>query len=170
MYNEVPVTGTKYSVGDWKLIATHDEYNIKGFFGPYKWLSNFHLCGKGVWYEGGIYPSSENAYQAAKILPEYRVDELMDCSPAESKKVWKNYPRLDKTPEEWDVRKYVVMSDVVFNKFSRDEKLRQKLLETGDKYLEETNWWKDTYWGVDINLGGQNNLGKILMKVRDYWK
>lgn len=30
--------------------------------------------------------------------------------------------------------------------------------------------WKDQCWGVDINLGGQNNLGKILMKIREYWK
>ena len=43
----------------------YDSDNIKGFFGGYRWLSNFHVCD--VMFEGDLYPSSENAYQAAKI-------------------------------------------------------------------------------------------------------
>ncbi len=62
------------------------------------------------------------------------------------------------------------MSSIVFDKFCRSFYLRNRLLETGDKYLEETNHWSDSYWGVDIKKGGKNNLGKILMKVRDFWK
>ncbi len=31
--------------------------------------------------------------------------------------------------------------------------------------LVEGNWWNDTFWGV-CNGEGQNNLGKILMKIR----
>jgi predicted NAD-dependent protein-ADP-ribosyltransferase YbiA (DUF1768 family) len=33
--------------------------------------------------------------------------------------------------------------------------------------LEERNAWGDTDWGTDINGVGENNLGKILMKVRE---
>lgn len=168
MFNEIPVIGDKYKFGDWKLYAVHDDKNIKGFFGDYSWLSNFHKCQ--VWFEGGLYPSSENSYQAAKIYPEYRVDELMDCSPMESKKVWKKYKKLDDSAEQWDSRKYDVMSVILFDKFYRNKDLRKKLIDTGNKYLEESNHWKDVYWGVDIKLGGQNNLGKILMKIREFWK
>ena len=35
-------------------------------------------------------------------------------------------------------------------------------------HLEEGNWWGDIFWGVDKKTGaGENNLGKILMKVRE---
>ena len=43
---------------------------------------------------------------------------------------------------------------------------QEMLLETGDAYLEETNYWKDTYWGK-CNGVGLNNLGEMLMKIRD---
>ena len=44
--------------------------------------------------------------------------------------------------------------------------LQEKLLATGDAYLEEGNYWNDTTWGV-CNGVGENRLGKILMQVRD---
>ena len=166
MYNETPVTGSHYKFGDWKLYAIHDDKNIKGFFGDYRWLSNFHSCP--VYFEGLLYPSSENAYQAAKVVPEHRC-ELQSCTPAQSKRVWKTLSKIDSSKENWNARKYDVMSIILFDKFYRNKDLRQELLNTGDKYLEETNHWKDQDWGVDIKLGGTNHLGKILMKIRTYW-
>jgi len=169
MYNEVPIVGNEYKTGDWEKIAVHDDKCIKGFFGEYRYLSNFYTSP--VFYEGLLYRSSENAYQAAKLLPHYR-SALQDVSASTSKKLWKSFGEdslYDNNSDEWDSRKYEVMSVIVFDKFFRNKFLREKLLSTKQKYLEETLWWKDTYWGVDANLGGQNNLGKILMKIRDYW-
>jgi predicted NAD-dependent protein-ADP-ribosyltransferase YbiA (DUF1768 family) len=51
----------------WKKIAVHDDKNVKGFFGNFRFLSNFHVCA--IEYEGLIYPSTENAYQASKVVP-----------------------------------------------------------------------------------------------------
>lgn len=168
MFDEVElIGGKKYMVGDWKRVATHDEQNIKGFFGPYRFLSNFQLCE--IYFEGEIYPSTECAYQAAKVLKSFR-KEFTTCSAAESKKLWKKFPSLYKTAQDWDSAKDDIMMRVVSHKFLEDKNLRQKLVETGDKYLEELNWWSDTHWGVDIILGGENNLGKLLMKVRDLVK
>jgi len=52
-----------------------------------------------------------------------------------------------------------------------DPDLKIMLLETGDAYLVEGNWWHDCYWGVcycDKCMGtGQNKLGDFLMAVRD---
>jgi predicted NAD-dependent protein-ADP-ribosyltransferase YbiA (DUF1768 family) len=56
------------------------------------------------------------------------------------------------------------MHDLVMQKFSIPE-LSKMLLSTGNKYIEETNTWGDTYWGV-CNGVGENNLGKILMSIR----
>jgi hypothetical protein len=51
-------------------------------------------------------------------------------------------------------------------KFTQNKNLRKMLVDTGDAYLEETNYWHDTFWGV-YNGIGENNLGKLLMVVRD---
>jgi ribA/ribD-fused uncharacterized protein len=170
MYNEVPVIGNEYSKGDWQKIAVHDGHVIKGFFGDYRFLSNFFYTT--VYYEGLSFTSSEAAYQSSKLLPHCR-SQFQNISPAASKKLWKSFGEdslYDSFPEEWDERKYDVMAGIVFDKFLRNKSLRQRLLDTGDRYLEETLWWRDVFWGVDIKLGGQNNLGKILMNVREFWK
>ena len=148
-----------------KAIAclTHDEKNIKGFFGEYRWLSNFYKCI--VAFDSKFYPSSENGYQAAKTLDHELREHFQEITPFQSKK---ESHKLN-IRENWDEIRYDIMSSLVFDKFYRNQELREKLLATGDKYLEETNYWDDTYWGV-CNGVGENNLGKILMKVRDYWR
>lgn len=57
------------------------------------------------------------------------------------------------------------MENLIHQKFSQ-EPLRSQLLNTGEEELVEGNTWGDTYWGI-CNGKGQNNLGKILMKVRN---
>ena len=150
---------------DWRDMVVHDDKNIKGFFGDYRFLSNFEEAN--IWYEGIMYKNSENAYQAQKIAP-YRRGEFSLMSPKVSKFAWKKYPKADISDEHWNARKYDVMLAVNFDKYYRNIELRKKLLDTNDKYIEETNWWKDTFWGVDYKTGqGENNLGKILMKIRN---
>jgi len=61
------------------------------------------------------------------------------------------------------------MIGLTFQKFLLNKGLRQRLIDTGDNYLEETNAWGDTFFGVDIKKGGDNRLGKILMSIRDFW-
>lgn len=66
---------------------------------------------------------------------------------------------------DWEYIRVDVMTELVRKKFSQ-EPLRSQLIATGDAELIEGNWWNDTFWGV-CNGVGENNLGKILMKVRD---
>lgn len=158
--------------------AVHDDLNVKGFFGPYRWLSNFWACPKGVEYDRIIYPSVENAYQAAKVKPECRAD-FIDIAPQVAKKIWNRYPLVDADQSGWSQRRTSVMGGLVFSKFFRDVELRSKLMETGDKYLEETNDWGDAFWGVAMkgttnaywaNRKSRNMLGGILTETREYWK
>lgn len=137
----------------------YDENNIKGFFGGYRWLSNYHICP--VVFEGDTYPSSENAYQAAKVLWCDR-SLFWKCTPNEAKK----HGQTTKPPVDWFNKNLDIMEAILFDKFTRNLDLRQKLLETGEKYLEETNWWNDQFWGV-CDGKGENRLGKLLMKIRD---
>lgn len=137
----------------------HDDNYIKGFFGEYRWLSNFEPCK--VFYEGIEYSSSENAYQAAKSLDLEVKLEISKLSPSESKKISK---KIELRPD-WEEIKYEVMFSVVFDKFTRNKELKKKLLSTGNKYLEETNHWNDKFYGV-CNGDGLNVLGNIIMEVR----
>ena len=166
MFDKVPVQGQAYKPGDWKLYAVHDAHNIKGFFGEFRWLSNFEVSP--CEYQGLTYPSVENAYQAAKLQPADRL-VIAKWSPADSKRNWRTLTKLPETEAEWDARKNQVMAQILFSKFLLNPLLKDKLLATGTRYLEETNHWQDTWWGVDIRLGGLNHLGQLLSRLRNYW-
>ena len=139
--------------------VVHDERRIAGFVGEYRWLSNYLPCP--VTYEGRRYTSSEAAYHASKY-PEAERDEFTRLDPDPSKKLSRK-KGVDQA--WWDARKERVMREISWAKFSQNPELAAKLLATGDRVLEETNWWGDKYWGV-VAGEGQNMLGKILMDVR----
>lgn len=163
LFDEVPVPGkTVYKYGDWKTYAVHTTAEIKGFFGGYRYLSNFEPVE--IWFEGLKYPSTEHAYQAAKIVQDER-GKFLGITMADAKRLWKKLPPLY-SASEWDAIKYRIMFELVFQKFLRHTELKDKLMRTGDAHLEELNHWGDMFWGVDIKKGGLNNLGKILMRVR----
>ena len=61
--------------------------------------------------------------------------------------------------------KVKVMRDLVAQKFKLGTRLAEWLNDTGLRYLEETNSWGDTFWGV-YRGKGDNTLGCILMDVR----
>ena len=60
------------------------------------------------------------------------------------------------------------MFDLLKQKFDKDLNPEnfKKLKETGNKYLEEMNWWGDLYWGKSKGGNGQNMLGIMLMNIR----
>lgn len=139
--------------------VVQDAANIRGFVGEYRWLSNFYPCR--VVYEGLAYQSSEAAYQAAKLPPTERA--VFQSLDADAAKKLAHSKKVDAVA--WDARKDQVMRDVLWAKFSENSELTARLLATGDRYLEETNWWNDPYWGV-YQGQGQNVLGRILMETR----
>ena len=165
LYNEVGLNGAEYKKGQWQEIAVHNENEIRGFFGPYLFLSNFWPAR--VMLDGVEYGSVEVAFQAAKWQPQDR-EYFLTCTEKDSiAHNRENNPNLY-TAEQWDAIKVEVMRGLVKQKFDKNLNPDNyaKLIETGDKFLEEKNWWGDIFWGVDLNGEGRNNLGKILMEVR----
>lgn len=134
---------------------------IQGFFGTYRWLSNFHLCE--VQFEEVIYPSSENAYQAAKSASKVLREQFKDITPIEAKKLGKSIPLRS----DWEQVKLQVMETILLDKFTRNLDLKEKLINTNNNILIEVNWWEDRFWGVNPRGEGLNHLGKILMKIRE---
>jgi ribA/ribD-fused uncharacterized protein len=142
--------------------VVHNSVLISGFFGEYRFLSNFWPCPRKVEYDGIRYPSVEHAYQAAKYRKEVRRD-LIEVTASQVKKLGRQAP----LPSDWESIKDSIMEQLVFSKFSNDEYLKKLLRETGNAVLEEKNSWGDVYWGVNVSGKGKNRLGEILMKVRN---
>lgn len=142
--------------------AIHTDKKVSGFFGTFRFLSNFWPCK--IHYEGLDYPSVENAYQAAKYPKNQRAEFTM-VSAGKSKKMGKVAPGLD--VKKWDKGKYEIMAWLVFQKFTMHQTLKEMLLATDDAELIEANHWGDEWWGVNENGEGKNNLGRILMGVRE---
>lgn len=135
-------------------------YLILKFEGPFYFLSNFYDPAL-VDYLGAIYPTTEHAYQAAKSLDPMVRKRIREAKrPHDAKKKG----RAIELRPDWEEVKDDVMLELLRQKFKTPE-LRQKLVETGDAYLEEGNWWGDVYWGV-CKGKGLNKLGLLLMQVR----
>jgi ribA/ribD-fused uncharacterized protein len=141
---------------------------IERFTGENSFLSNFFIVP--VIYDGDEYPSSENAYQAAKTDQSSRHFFKYDSvTPAMAKR----YGRKLKLRSDWNQVKDGIMLEIVRSKFTNLE-LQVLLTQTGILSLEEGNSWHDTYWGIcdghcrfqhELPMG-ENKLGKILERVR----
>jgi ribA/ribD-fused uncharacterized protein len=132
---------------------------IYGFQGEYRFLSNFWPAT--IPYMGFLFPSVEHAYQAAKSFDkDYKRLIRYTSSPFQAKKLGRTAVLRD----DWEEVKVLKMEQFLRLKFI-DRELKKMLLDTGDKYLEETNTWNDTFWGV-CNGKGQNVLGNLLMRIR----
>lgn len=135
---------------------------ITSFSGQNEFLSNFFNCP--VEHDGRLFRCSEAAFQAAKRANESDKDCFINLNGAQAKRLG----RAVRMRPNWDSVRRDVMLEILRDKFTRNTDLRQRLLATGEQTLDEGNWWRDTFWGVDLRTGeGLNHLGKILMQVRD---
>ncbi len=124
-------------------------------------MSNFYPAT--VTFDGQEWPSVEHAYQAAKTNSKTQREAIHRLPSArDAKKMGK----LVDVRSDWDDVKVDIMYALVKEKFSRHSHLQALLLATEDAEIVEGNWWGDTFWGV-CKGQGLNNLGKILMRIRE---
>jgi len=133
---------------------------INEFKGKNYFLSNFFNAP--VMYEDLLYQNNEAAFQSAKVKDLDRRKQFCNLDPSTAKKKGRNVLLRN----DWEDVKDEVMYQCVKDKFTRNQDLKQKLIDTGNEELIEGNTWNDTYWGV-CRGRGKNMLGKILMRVRD---
>lgn len=147
--------------GDGIVQAIETETQIFGLFGKYRALSNFHE--EPLIVDGLKFRWSEAAYMAEKTFLAKEKLALMECeTPGRAKKLGRTITLRD----DWEEVKEAKMLKVLRAKFQQSEFCRELLLSTGDKYIEETNWWGDDFWGKST-AAGKNTLGKLLMQVRE---
>ena len=154
------------------------ENAIHSFTGEYRFLSNFYpspiivpIVYSGYNHKDEValriqhieFPTVEHAYVATKTMdPNLQLEISKVKKSGEVKKLG----RKINLRSDWDEVKLSIMNMLVRKKFISDWNLTYKLISTEDKELIEGNTWGDTYWGV-CRGEGENNLGKILMKVRE---
>jgi len=158
----------------------NDNDIINEFTGKYNFLSNFYP----VPIDTGrrTYASVEHYYQAMKSMPgeiiEVKENNVLvkktarqwvseAKTPGEAKKRGKKVPLRS----DWEIIKIPVMKWGLRRKFTQAE-MAAKLLDTKNKILIEGNWWHDNFWGNCTcskcqNPHGKNNLGELLMMIRN---
>ncbi len=138
---------------------------VNGFFGAFRFLSNFHV--HSVTFEGDDYIATENAYQAAKTTDPALRARFFSVQPKVAKKLGSHPDKggIIVMREGWDGLRLNVMKELQALKFEPGTELSQRLLDTGDDELVEDNWWNDTFWGR-CNGVGYNWLGVLLMERR----
>lgn len=134
-----------------------------------KFLSNFYPVT--VTFEGEAYAAVEDAFQAAKTLDPTERKFIQLCqTPADARKCGRKVTLRS----DWNAIKVDVMLNLLRQKFSYPT-LKAKLLATEDAVLVEGNTHHDNFWGnctcrKCVEIEGQNQLGKLLMQVREELK
>jgi len=137
---------------------------IKEFQGEYRWLSNFWEFETPMKYQGLTFITNEHFYVAMKTK-DLSIRKQVSEHPLNGlKKFGNSFPLR----EDWNDIKVEVMLHGLKYKFSEyNPTLRQKLLDTGKKIIQEGNYWNDKFWGVCLKTDeGKNTLGCLLMEVR----
>lgn len=134
---------------------------------------------KRIEFDNLIYPSSEHIYQMLKSKnPIWHNIIRNEKDPLKTKGLAKKHLRKNeenesnlifKIRDDWENDfQLEVMEAILMLKFSQNEELRNKLIAT-EGYIEERNDWGDIFWGTYLG-NGKNNLGLLLMKIRDLLK
>lgn len=135
------------------------------------YLSNFYLLQEPIIDDMGIkYWTVEHYYMANKSLDKNTRIAISVSINLNKDPRWvgfeaKKLGRKIKLREDWEDVKLQVMKDALIQKYKQPF-FKQKLLETGDAILFESN---DVFWGTgtDTHEGfGKNHLGKLLMSIR----
>ncbi|MBF2008982.1 NADAR family protein [Chlorogloeopsis fritschii PCC 9212] len=133
---------------------------------PYGCFSNFSP--HGITIEGTYWTTVEHYYQAQKFVgtPDAVIIPVIHAveTPEQAAALGRCHTRQVRS--DWNEVKTKVMQQAVLKKFLTHADIREILLATGDRLLVE-NSPTDYFWGCGADQSGQNQLGKILMSVRE---
>lgn len=139
---------------------TRAIYGFQNPDGSHTPLSNFYPSQ--IEFAGHSFRSAEHAFQAAKCTRPTDVEKIQKASsPGQAKRIGQTV----RLRGDWEDVKVSVLHQIVRAKFVQNEDCRTYLAATGSAYLEETNFWRDSFYGV-CNGVGKNVLGLVLMLVR----
>ena len=143
-------------------------------------LSNFEKCY--IKYRGHLFATTEQAFMWEKAVffndHESASKILKEENPAKAKKLGREVKNFDDS--KWSEVCYEIMYKINYEKYFQNTRLKNILLNTGDKMIIEANP-RDTRWAIGLSAEddrvldesqwqGENLLGKVLMQVRQELK
>ena len=145
-----------------------NEINVKREM--YQWdilpLDNFSSFG--LVMNSEYFQTSEHAFQYLKFVDtnkEIANKIKASFSPNDARNI--AHENKDYRLSNWSDVKYQNMEKVLRLKVEQNPIVKDVLLNTKDYIIAENCIDEDTDWGLDSNNQGDNNLGKIWMKIRD---
>ena len=115
------------------------------------------------------YKTAEHAFQSIKFLQtskEIAEEIRLSSSPFEARNLAHKYKALRRG--DWKDVKYDIMEKILYEKTIQNQYVKEKLLATKDyRIVEDCGEDDDKDWGCGIDGTGENNLGKIWMRIRD---
>jgi len=134
---------------------------------PYYETSNFvfsNFSPHTIFYKGVEYPTVEHAYHSEKFDDEKIKEEIKNAkSPLIALELAKKYKLQRK--KNWNKIKIKVLLELVKEKVNQHDEVKNALLATGVEEIVEDNP-NDSFWGVGRDGKGENQMGKILMRIR----
>lgn len=157
--------------------------DIKAFRNEHFFLSNFYLSDITVSMDLAIdgvdgeylfvLPSGEHCFQSMKVAAsamndaqkfEWMTKMAAAPTPGQSKYLGRS---INIDIQKWNAMAYRCMQRTQELKYTQNLELAKLLMDTGDAKLIEGNFWGDQLWGVDDKGMGKNQLGIILMELRE---
>ena len=135
-------------------------------FGPLGYLANYSNHG---FYKNNIYYKTvEHYYQSEKFDNLDIKNKIINAeTPKEASNIGRDRGNI--RIDNFKDIKNKVMFDGIYEKFSQNKDIRNKLIQTGNAIIREMTI-DEYYWGIGKDLSGSNNIGKILMNVREVLK
>jgi N-glycosidase YbiA len=145
---------------DGEALGVIHFYSVSGEYGCF---SNFSP--HSITLKSRTWPTSEHYFQAQKFAGTPDEEEVrLAKSPMIAARMGRNRKRPLRA--DWESVKDQIMHEAVLAKFTQHADLREILLGTGDaEIVEHTE--NDRYWGDGGDGSGKNQLGQILMLVRE---
>lgn len=145
-----------------------DPDAITNFAGEYEFLAPTFPCKVYLPEDPTPYQSFEHALLASKFKNDDKRQEVRALTHIKDVKrlVSKEKGKNSVLYADWTERCISIAEMLLLDKFIRNRKLKEQLMKTGRRALIFRNDFGDLFWGVDDQLKGQNQLGKLLEKVR----
>ena len=137
------------------------DYQLKLF--P---LDNFSSFGLSM--DNEYFQTSEHAFQYLKFIDNNTniANKIKESySPDDARRI--AHENKEYRLSNWSDIKYINMEKVLRLKVNQNPIVKKCLLDTKDYIIAEVCIDEDTDWGLDNNNQGNNNLGKIWMKIRE---
>lgn len=150
------------------------------------YLSNWNMISSFWWQAPDSMPMKFNCGEQYMMFrkaimfgdTETAIKIMQTYEPREQKDLGRQVKNYDDAI--WSAKRFDIMVEGLYERFSQIEGIKEKLLATDDRILVEASPY-DNIWGVGLeetddaildekNWQGQNLLGKVLMEVRSKLK